>query len=473
MKADVVIVGAGIAGASLAAEIAGSASVLLLEAEAQPGYHSTGRSAAFWSESYGGPLVQPLTTASGAFLAHPPADFHDRSFLGSRGAVHIADEEGEKHLRAELSAFSGTSVAMEPLGRAELRRLIPGLRAGWNVGLGEPSCADINVSALHAAYLRAARARGARIITDSPMECARRTQSGWRVETKEASVEASIIVNAAGAWADDVALRAGETPLGIQPYRRTIAQLRVDPPAPADLPLLIDALGRFYFKPEAAGRIWLSPHDETACDPCGCAPEEYDVAWAIERLQRVVDWRVERVEHSWAGLRSFARDRLPVYGFSKGRPDFFWCAGQGGFGIQTAPAAAKMAASTPAWNRPGPDGRQYRSCALSGGALHELKGRIASELVCALILRMASMAFDPPPVDPVRPGCLKQFLPQLGILDRLLVRRSPAIFLPPENPLRDAVPHVDAVGAENNFAGAFQRFKRANSGEELHPVVGG
>ncbi|MDP9413939.1 MAG: FAD-binding oxidoreductase [Pseudomonadota bacterium] len=345
MRADVVIVGAGIAGASLAAEVSGSASVLLLEAEAQPGYHSTGRSAAFWSESYGGPLVQPLTTASGAFLAHPPADFHDRSFLDPRGAVHIADAEGEKHLRAELSAFSGTSVALKPLEQAELRRLIPGLRPDWKLGLSEPSCADIDVGALHAAYLRTARAQGARLVTDAAMESARRTQAGWRMETKQGSVEATIIVNAAGAWADEVARRAGETPLGIQPYRRTVAQLRVNPPAPADLPLVIDSLGRFYFKPEAGGRIWLSPHDETACDPCDCAPEEYDVALAIERLQRAVDWRVERVEHSWAGLRSFARDRLPVYGFSKGRPDFFWCAGQGGFGIQTAPAAAKMAAS--------------------------------------------------------------------------------------------------------------------------------
>lgn len=345
MKADVVIVGAGIAGASLAAEVAGSASVLLLEAEAQPGYHSTGRSAAFWSESYGGPLVQPLTTASGAFLAHPPAEFHDRSFLGARGAVHIADEEGEQQLGAELRAFSGTSVAMKLLDQAEIRRLIPGLRPGWKAGLSEPSCADIDVDALHAAYLRSARAHGARLVTDAPVESARRTQAGWRIETKQGRFDAGIIVNAAGAWADEIAKRAGESPLGIQPYRRTVAQLRVDPPAPANLPLVIDALGRFYFKPEAGGRIWLSPHDETACEPCDCAPEEYDVALAIDRLQRAVDWRVERVEHSWAGLRSFARDRLPVYGFPKGRPDFFWFAGQGGFGIQTAPAAAKLAAS--------------------------------------------------------------------------------------------------------------------------------
>jgi D-arginine dehydrogenase len=138
---------------------------------------------------------------------------------------------------------------------------------------------------------------------------------------------------------------AGAAPLGLQPYRRTLLQLRVDPPAPPDLPLVIDALERFYFKPEAGGRVWLSPHDETACAPCDCVPEELDVAVAIDRLQSIVDWSVERVERSWAGLRTFAPDRRPVYGFDPRIPGFFWCAGQGGFGIQTAPAAAKLAAA--------------------------------------------------------------------------------------------------------------------------------
>jgi D-arginine dehydrogenase len=154
-----------------------------------------------------------------------------------------------------------------------------------------------------------------------------------------------MVVDAAGAWADEVAIAAGERPLGIQPFRRTLAQLRVDPPAPAGLPLVIDACARFYFKPEAGGRLWLSPHDETACAPGDCAAEEGDVAIAIDRLEKTVDWTVERVERRWAGLRSFAPDRLPVYGFAPGGRDFFWFAGQGGFGIQTAPAAAKLAAA--------------------------------------------------------------------------------------------------------------------------------
>ena len=343
LDADILVVGAGMAGASLAAEIAGQASVLIIEAEAHPGYHSTGRSAAFWSESYGGPLVQPLTTASGRFLASPPADFCDRSFLSPRGALHIADDSGRDALDRMFREFRDTAVQMEPLARAELERFIPGLKPHWQSGLSEPTCADIDVAALHAAYLRRARRKGARLVTDARLHSAQRTANGWSVATSAGPIRANILVNAAGAWADEVAARAGERPLGIQPYRRTIAQLRIDPPAPAVMPLVIDAVGRFYFKPEA-GRLWLSPHDETACDACDSAAEEHDVALAIHQLEQVVDWRVERVEHRWAGLRSFAPDRLPVYGFAAGSRDFFWCAGQGGFGIQTAPAAATLAA---------------------------------------------------------------------------------------------------------------------------------
>ena len=342
---DVAIVGAGIAGAGLAAEIAGEASVLLLEAESQPGYHSTGRSAAFWSESYGGPRVQPLTSASGAFLAAPPADFADSPFLAPRGAIHLADSDGGAALDALAAEFAGSSVPLRVMDRAELEAAIPGLRRGWDRGLHEPTCADIDVARLHAAYLKRARARGATLVTGARLERARRSADGWRLDTRAGAFAADILVNAAGAWADEVARIAGVAPLGIQPNRRTIAQLRIDPPAPRNLPLVIDALGRFYFKPEAGGRLWLSPNDETPCDPCDCAPEEYDVALAVDRLQVAVDWRVDQVEHEWAGLRSFAPDRLPVYGLDPKAPGFFWCAGQGGFGIQTAPAASSLAAA--------------------------------------------------------------------------------------------------------------------------------
>ena len=338
-SADMLIVGAGMAGASLAAEIGGQASVLLLEAEDRPGYHSTGRSAAFWSETYGGPAVQPLTTASGPWLS-------EHGFLGARGGLHIAAAGGGAALDAMKRDFAG-AVALERLGGEAMRAMVPGLRDAWREGLYEPSCADIDVAALHGFYLKAARAAGVELVTGARLVAARRGEGGgWSVETSAGDFTARCLVDAAGAWADEVALAAGVAPLGIRPYRRTMVQLRVDPPAPADLPLVVDALGRFYFKPEAGGRIWLSPHDETATDPCDCAPEDIDVALAIDRFERAVDWRVATVEHKWAGLRSFAPDRVPVYGFAdEGDRDFFWFAGQGGFGIQTAPAAAKLAAA--------------------------------------------------------------------------------------------------------------------------------
>lgn len=339
MSFDVAIVGAGMAGASLAAELAGEASVLLLEAEDQPGYHSTGRSAAFWAESYGGPFIQPLTSASGPFLEH-------RGFLRPRGALHLADADADGLAAlAALEAQQGAEVAFERLGRDRLEALVPGLRAGWATGLLEPSCADIDVAALHAFYLAQARRGGAKLVTRAEVRALRRKGGGWIVETAAGAFAADLVADAAGAWADRVAVLAGAVPVGLQPYRRTLVQLRVDPPVPPDLPLVIDARERFYFKPEAGGRLWLSPHDETPCDPCDCAPEELDVALAIDRLERVVDWKAERVERSWAGLRSFAPDRRPVYGHDPRLPGFFWCAGQGGFGIQTAPAAAKLAAA--------------------------------------------------------------------------------------------------------------------------------
>lgn len=342
---DIAIAGAGMAGASLAAALAGKARVLLLEAEERPGLHATGRSAAFWSESYGGPSVQPLTSASGPFLARPPADFAPASFLSPRGALHLADAEGQAVLKALSERFAGSGVALERLDRQALEALVPGLRPGWTRGLWEPSCSDIDVAALHAAFLRAAARGGAALWTEAGLRAARREGSGWRIETAAGPARAAILVDAAGAWADPVAEACGVRPLGIRAYRRTVAQLRLSPPAPPSLPLVIDARERFYFKPEAGGRLWLSPHDETPSSPCDAAAEEIDVARALHRMEQAVDWRVERVEHRWAGLRSFAADRLPVYGFDPEAPGFFWCAGQGGFGIQTAPAAAALAAA--------------------------------------------------------------------------------------------------------------------------------
>jgi D-arginine dehydrogenase len=343
---DVIIVGGGIAGASLGAEIAAARRTLILEAEDQCGYHSTGRSAAFYLESYGGPEVAKLTLASRDFLDSPPSDFSDHGFLHVRGDLHVTRDE-----LPEVPPEVETRI----VDRAELERLVPGIRPGWDRALFEPGCADIDVAALHAAYLRQFRRSGGIVQTGAKVIRADRHADLWTVTLEDAStLTASILVDAAGAWADDVAKAAGASPLGIAPKRRTLVQLRVGRSGLRDLPLVDGADGSFYFKGEGDSTVWLSPHDEIETGPCDAAPEEIDIAIAIDRFEQVVDWPIERVERSWAGLRSFAPDRLPVYGFDADVPGFFWCAGQGGFGIQTSPAAAKMAASVLLGEEPDP-----------------------------------------------------------------------------------------------------------------------
>lgn len=334
---DIAIVGAGMAGVSLAAALAGRARVVVLEAEERPGYHATGRSAAFWDETYGGAGVLPLTHQSGPYL-------REHGFLTQRGALTIGRAEQARGVEDFVARFSAMGVDIALLGHDRLAGRVPGLLPEWTCGAWEPHCSDIDVAGLHQHYLAIARRGGVELRTRARLASAGCDAAGWRIALAAGgSLRADVLVNAAGAWADEVARAAGVAPLGIAPYRRTVAQLRVAPPVPADLPLVIDFGEQFYFKPES-GRLWLSPHDETASPPCDAAPEEIDVATAIDRFGRVVDWRVERVEHRWAGLRSFAPDRLPVYGFAADNPRFFWCAGQGGFGIQTAPAAADLAA---------------------------------------------------------------------------------------------------------------------------------
>jgi D-arginine dehydrogenase len=334
---DFAIIGAGMAGASLAGELAPHARVLLLEAEDAPGYHATGRSAAFWEECYGGPGVVPLTLASGPYLAQ-------HGFLTPRGALYVGRAEDCEVMDDFVTTFAGTGVAIERLASAQLAAKVPAIRPDWCEALHQPACADIDVAGLHQHYLGLARRHGAEVVCRARIAQAARAGGLWQLVSESgATWRARVLVNAAGAWADSLAAIAGAAPLGIAPKRRTVVQLRVAPAAPADLPLVLDINGGFYFKPDN-GRLWLSPHDEIPSEPCDAAPEEIDVAIAIDRFQQVTDWRIEAVERRWAGLRSFTPDRLPAYGFDPACEGFFWFAGQGGFGIQTAPAAARLGA---------------------------------------------------------------------------------------------------------------------------------
>ena len=333
---DFAIVGAGIAGASLAAGLAPHGRVLLIEGEERPGYHSTGRSAAFWTESYGGPSVQPLTTGSYAFLAQ-------HGLLSDRGGLTLARAGEARHLDRFAQTFAALGVQVEQLDRAALEQRLPGLKAEWTCGAFEPDCSDIDVAALHQLYLAQARSGGAQLWLRARLTGAARPGANWALTMADGrSASADVLINAAGAWADPVAGIAGAAPLGIQPFRRTVVQLRLGRPVPADLPLVMGFDGSFYFKPES-GKLWLSPHDEVPSPPCDAAAEELDVATAIDRFEQVLDWPIAALEHKWAGLRSFAPDRLPVYGFDPAQSGLFWFAGQGGFGIQTAPAAADLA----------------------------------------------------------------------------------------------------------------------------------
>ncbi len=334
---DFAVIGAGIAGASVASHLAPHASVLILEGEDQPGYHSTGRSNALFHESYGGPQVSPLTTASSAF-------FVEGQYVKPRQVITLAKAEDAAALDA-LAGHYADQFPMRRVERAELDAALPGLLPEWHCGALENECYDIDVAAYHGACLSRAKSSGAVLQARSLVVSISREAGVWTIKTRHSEFQAAFIVNAAGGWADSLADMAGVTPLGVQPYRRTIVQAKLRHSVDPELPFIIDVHGTVYFRPEGADRVWISPHDEHATPACDVAPEELDIAIAVDRFQQVVNWPIEKVEHSWAGLRSFAPDRLPIYGFDPDQPGFFWCAGQGGFGIQTAPATSALCAS--------------------------------------------------------------------------------------------------------------------------------
>ena len=338
---DVLIVGGGIAGASLGARLAGAMRVTIIEAEDLCGRHSTGRSAAFWQASLGSPQARRLSAASRPmFDSGWPGS--STPLLRRRGTLHLTGPHGD---RVEGAEDLGADDALTWLDRAELDRMVPGLREQWTGAWYEPSCADIEVAAFHAACLAAIRRQGGEVRTDAELRSAERINDGWEVDTAAGPIRTRILVNAAGAWADKVAARAGVAPIGLQPMRRTVVQLRVGRAGLRDLPLVTDLHDSFYFKGESDRSVWVSPLDETPVDPCDAAPEEIDVATAIDRFERAVDWPVEAVERKWAGLRTFAPGRALKFGFDPLAPGWFWCVGQGGVGIQTAPAASLLCAT--------------------------------------------------------------------------------------------------------------------------------
>lgn len=334
---DFAVIGAGMAGASIAAELCADARVLVIEAEETPGYHATGRSAAFWEECYGGPQIVPLTLASGPYL-------REHGFLDARGALYIGRGEDCAALDRFVATFADSGATIERLDAQALSQKVPLLRGEWCDAVWEPACADIDVAGLHVHYLKRLRQHKVPLKARARLTHANHSKGVWEAVCENgARFYTRGLINAAGAWADEVATRSGVAPIGIVPKRRTVAQIRVTPAVDKHQPLVLDINGQFYFKPDN-GKLWLSPHDEIDSAPCDAAARELDVALAIDRFEKATNWRIEQVERRWAGLRSFAPDRLPVYGRAPDNEAFIWFAGQGGFGIQTAPAAARACA---------------------------------------------------------------------------------------------------------------------------------
>ena len=343
------------AGVSAAAELAGHARVLLIETESQPGYHATGRSAAILAQTYGSGPVRDLTAASARFFDKPPDGFVDAPLLSPRGLMLIARDDQMDGLRAMHSELS-VSGYLSLIDAAEVEDRAPILRKGYAAGgIFNPHAQDIDVHGLLQGYLRLFRARGGEVTTRAEVTRLTRDGNTWTITTGTDTYQAGTIVNAAGAWADQVADRAGVQPIGLAPLRRSA--LTFSPPDGLDtdaLPMLVDAEEQFYLKPET-GKLLASPANEDPSAPCDSQPDEMDIAIAIDRVLTAFDLDVRRIEAKWAGLRTFAPDRAPVCGHDPQAEGFFWLAGQGGYGIQTAPALARLTAHLITGAAPDPD----------------------------------------------------------------------------------------------------------------------
>ena len=341
---DCVVIGGGIAGASVAASLAPEMEVIILEAEAQAGYHSTGRSAALYSALYGNACVRALTRASRPFFDAPPAGFSPYPLLRPRDCLFLVSP-GQEPLAEAFAASPGVQGHTQALDAAATLARVPILDPRQVSGsLLDAGSADIDVDGLHQGFLRSARAAGAQLLLDAPLRALEREGANWRVHTDAACLRTPLVINAAGAWADAVAALAGIAPVPLQPLRRTAAL--VDVPGGLDAsawPAVITIDESHYFKPDA-GLLLISPADETPSPPCDAQPEELDVAIAVDRFETLTGQRVSHVRHRWAGLRVFSPDRTPVVGHDPVASGFFWCAGQGGYGIQTAPALGRCAA---------------------------------------------------------------------------------------------------------------------------------
>jgi D-arginine dehydrogenase len=343
---DFLVVGGGIAGASAAYALSAHGKVCLVEQESQLGYHSTARSAAVHSSAYGPATWQAITTASRSFLVDTPDGFSHAPLTKPLGALFLAKPEEEQELRQQAADLDRQGVGYSLITPAEASRLSPCVRMEpFSLALYEPDCVDLDASALLHGYLRAARSQGAEVISNAELKAAKRRSGIWRIDLARELIEARVLVNAAGAWVDLIAERAGLPRRGLRPLRRTV--ITFDPPAGHDVsrwPMTFDVAETWYFKPEGR-QIMMSPTDLTPSEPVDAQPEQFDIAVAIDRIETVTTMKVGRLNSRWAGLRTFAPDHEAVIGADPVEPSFVWYAGQGGNGVMASPAGAAICAA--------------------------------------------------------------------------------------------------------------------------------
>jgi len=366
-RADFIVVGAGIAGASAAYFLSTSGTVILLEREGQPGYHSTGRSAAIFTETYGNEIIRALAKTSRPFLSDPPPGFTDHPLLNPRGLLYIGTEAQRENLEASYRFAHKMVPTVRRLSTTEALELIPALREELVAsGVYEPDAMDIDVDALHQGYLKGITKNGGTLLTGAEVTGLSRVDNHWQVTTQTGNYAAEVVINAAGAWCDLIAEMASVRKIGLNPLRRTV--ILFDPPERWDStgwPLCVDVDEGFYFKPYA-GRILASPADETPSPPCDAQPEEIDIATTAASIEHATTMPIKRISHKWAGLRTFAKDNTPVVGFDGELPGFFWLAGQGGYGIKTSPTLGRITAGLIV------DGEIPADCRATGIKVHQL-----------------------------------------------------------------------------------------------------
>jgi D-arginine dehydrogenase len=346
-ETDFAIIGGGIAGASLAyrlAEALGSGkNIKVFEREDRPGYHSTGRSAAVYTETYGPPVIRALTAGSRPFFDNPPDGFASHDLLHPLGLLLAGTESARSQAEKIYADCRALTPNVTFLEGSDITDLVPVLRPAWTaVGVLEPDAMSMDVAALHDGYLRGFKAMGGEIIVDAEILGLNSSLNGWDIETKAGRWKAQTVINAAGAWADEVVSLAQLSPLGLQPKRRTAIVFQSPDDLPdTDWPMVNDVDETFYFKPDA-GRILASPEEETPMPACDVQPDELDIAITVDRLQQATTFDIKRIDNKWAGLRSFFSDGVPCAGFDSANSGFFWLAGQGGYGITTSDAMARV-----------------------------------------------------------------------------------------------------------------------------------